>query len=65
MQRGNWNNFRNETFCGHPMPTGLESSWFTNMPDKGKLRFNYVSTSRPLPGAKPLSQRRFDQVLRK
>ncbi|CAM9672708.1 unnamed protein product, partial [Sphacelaria rigidula] len=61
-QRGFWNNFRNETFNGHAFPgRGLEGRWFVNMPSKGKLRFDYVSTSRPPRRTCPLSERRFIQ----
>ncbi|CAM9407196.1 unnamed protein product [Choristocarpus tenellus] len=61
-QRGNWNNFRNETFMGKPLSRGLDGPWFIKMPDKGRLRFDYVSTMRSLPGTKPISERRFNQV---
>lgn len=59
-----WNNFRNETFNGIPFPgRGIEGRWFVDMPMKGKLRLDYVATSRPLAGNRPLSNRRFWQVL--
>lgn len=62
-QRGNWNNFRNETFNGLPFSgRGMEGRWFASNLRKGKVRLDYVSTTRPLPGTKPLSDRRFRQV---
>ncbi|CAN0353276.1 unnamed protein product, partial [Laminaria digitata] len=62
-QRGHWNNFRNETFNGVAFPgRGVDGRWFANAPAKGKLRLDYVSTTRPLPGTRPLSSRRFQQV---
>eukprot|EP00903_Cladosiphon_okamuranus_P017705 g16304.t1 len=63
-QRGHWNNFRNETFNGLPFGgRGMEGRWFVSNPPKGKVRLDYVSTSRPFPGTKPLSDRRFRQLL--
>ncbi|CAM9332458.1 unnamed protein product, partial [Hapterophycus canaliculatus] len=64
-QRGHWNNFRNETFNGIPfVGRGVEGRWFVTNPPKGKVRLDYVSTTRPFPGSKPLSDRRFRQLLR-
>ncbi|CAM9219645.1 unnamed protein product [Ectocarpus fasciculatus] len=63
-QRGYWNNFRNETFNGLPFAgRGMEGRWFVNNPPKGKVRLDYVSTTRPFPGTRPLSDRRFRQLL--
>ncbi|CAN0435373.1 unnamed protein product, partial [Ectocarpus sp. 8 AP-2014] len=62
-QRGYWNNFRNETFNGLPFAgRGMEGRWFVNNPPKGKVRLDYVSTTRPFPGTRPLSDRRFRQA---
>ncbi|CAM9700959.1 unnamed protein product, partial [Ectocarpus sp. 12 AP-2014] len=62
-QRGYWNNFRNETFNGLPFAgRGMEGRWFVNNPLKGKVRLDYVSTTRPFPGTRPLSDRRFSQA---
>eukprot|EP00752_Nemacystus_decipiens_P004848 g4411.t1 len=63
-QRGHWNNFRNETFNGLPFAgRGMEGRWFVSNPPTGKVRLDYVSTARPFPGTKPLSDRRFRQLL--
>lgn len=40
----------------------MEGRWFVSNPPKGKVRLDYVSTTRPFPGTKPLSDRRFRQV---
>ncbi|CAB1101565.1 unnamed protein product [Ectocarpus sp. CCAP 1310/34] len=62
-QRGYWNIFRNETFNGLPFAgRGMEGRWFVNNPFKGKVRLDYVSTTRPFPGTRPLSDRRFSQA---
>lgn len=64
LKRGQWNNFRNETFNGVPfLGRGVEGRWFVTMPNAGKLRLDYAATTRPLPGTRPLSVRRFWQVL--
>ncbi|CAM9645182.1 unnamed protein product, partial [Ectocarpus sp. 12 AP-2014] len=42
---------------------GIEGRWFVNNPLKGKVRLDYVSTTRPFPGTRPLSDRRFSQLL--
>ncbi|EQC36905.1 hypothetical protein SDRG_05733 [Saprolegnia diclina VS20] len=60
-QHGNWENFRNELFDGKPVV--LTSAFFQNVPSKGKLEFDYVSTSRPKRGTKPMSTRRFQQLV--
>ncbi|KAH9108752.1 hypothetical protein AeMF1_016069 [Aphanomyces euteiches] len=60
-QHGNWENFRNEMVDGKPAI--LTSSFFQTMPLKGKLEFDYVSTTRPPRGTKPMSDRRFQQLL--
>ncbi|OQS06210.1 hypothetical protein THRCLA_01739 [Thraustotheca clavata] len=60
-QHGNWENFRNELFEGKPII--LTSTFFQNIPNKGKLEFDYVSTSRPKRGTKPMSTRRFQQLV--
>jgi len=44
-QKGNWMNFRNETFRGNPYTI---SPWFLDpVPKQGLLEFDYISTSRP------------------
>ncbi|RHY49603.1 hypothetical protein DYB34_013852, partial [Aphanomyces astaci] len=60
-QHGNWENFRNEWLDGKA--TILTSHFFQTMPQKGKLEFDYVSTSRPTRGTKPMSDRRYQQLV--
>ena len=62
-QKGNWENFRNETFNGKIIK--LDSNWFTRIPRMGKLKVDYVSTTRCGKAAKPLSDRRFKALLEK
>ena len=59
-QHGNWCNFRNETFNG--VKVVLDPSWFTNIPNIGKLRFDYVSTDRPTRNINAISSARFEKV---
>mmetsp|Transcript_15285 Transcript_15285/g.25407 ORF Transcript_15285/g.25407 Transcript_15285/m.25407 type:complete len:1484 (+) Transcript_15285:120-4571(+) len=56
-QRGNYSNFRNETYSGNPVP--ITSTWFAACPTSGKLRLDYISTMRPKQGNWPLSKKRF------
>ncbi|KAF4133592.1 hypothetical protein GN958_ATG16929 [Phytophthora infestans] len=68
-QSGNWENFRWATLDGEPVL--LSSSYILHtllgpaersvLPSK--LFFYYVSTTRPPRGTKPLSQRRFEQLV--
>ncbi|KAE8989954.1 hypothetical protein PF011_g18556 [Phytophthora fragariae] len=74
-QSGNWENFRWATLDGEPVL--LSSTYILNkllgpsreragsnlLPPPTKLVFYYVSTTRPPRGTKPLSQRRFEQLL--
>ncbi|KAG1684265.1 hypothetical protein DVH05_002617 [Phytophthora capsici] len=74
-QSGNWENFRWATLDGEPVL--LSSTYILNkvlgptrersvsnlLPPPSKLVFYYVSTTRPPRGTKPLSQRRFEQLL--
>ncbi|GMH77693.1 hypothetical protein TL16_g07497 [Triparma laevis f. inornata] len=62
-QKGNWENFRNETFNGKSIK--LDSNWFTKIPHLGKLKVDYVSTTRAGKAAKPLSERRFSTLMEK
>ena len=59
-QKGNWQNFRNEFY--EDKPVEITSSWFVDMPTRGRLKFDYVSTRRPRRGSRPLSVRRFIQL---
>ncbi|GMF15086.1 unnamed protein product [Phytophthora fragariaefolia] len=74
-QSGNWENFRWATLDGEPIL--LSSTYILNkllgpvrertvpalLPPPSKLAFYYVCTTRPPRGTKPLSQRRFEQLL--
>ena len=60
-QHGNWENFRNARFNSDPIV--LTQSFFTSLPKTGILSFDYVSTARPKRGKKPMSDRRFSQLL--
>lgn len=59
-QKGNWQNFRNEFY--EDKPVEITSSWFVDMPPRGRLKFDYVSTRRPRKSTRPLSVRRFIQL---
>lgn len=62
-QKGNRSNFRNEMLGGNTIV--IDGSWFARCPSSGLLRFDYVSTSRPRQGTRPLSDQRFHRVLHK
>jgi Ran GTPase-activating protein (RanGAP) involved in mRNA processing and transport len=59
-QKGNWENFRNEqhgeTFVE------LNGKWLADIPRKGTLTFDYISTTLQTKGTKPLSHNRFRQL---
>ena len=59
-QRGNYSNFRNETYGG--IPTVITSNWFAGCPTSGKLRLDYISTVKPKSGCWPLSTKRFNSL---
>ena len=59
-QKGNWQNFRNEFYEDKALE--LNSSWFVDMPRRGRLKFDFVSTRRPKKSTRPLSVRRFIQL---
>jgi len=60
-QHGNWENFRNEELDGHSIV--LTNAFFHALPRRGKLCFDYVSTTRPKRGTSQISERRFDQLI--
>lgn len=60
-QHGNWENFRNEALDGQSIV--LTSAFFLVLPRRGKLAFDYVSTTRPKRGTAPMSARRFEQLI--
>ncbi|KAG6574515.1 Leucine-rich repeat-containing protein 74 [Phytophthora cinnamomi] len=60
-QHGNWENFRNEELDGRSIV--LTNSFFHSLPRRGKLCFDYVSTTRPKRGTTQISDRRFDQLI--
>ncbi|TMW63173.1 hypothetical protein Poli38472_002114 [Pythium oligandrum] len=61
-QHGNWENFRNELLDGECFV--LTTAFFHMLPTSGKLSFDYVSTTRPKRGTVPLSERRFQQLIK-
>jgi hypothetical protein len=60
-QHNNWENFRNETFNGEAVM--LSTKFWDDIDEHGKLEFDYVSTARPGENVKPVSARRFVQLL--
>jgi hypothetical protein len=54
-QKGNGSNFRNEMqgVVNKQVPIAVDGQWFADPPDHGELRFDYVSTKRPLIGTLP------------
>ncbi|KAI9997460.1 hypothetical protein PInf_001362 [Phytophthora infestans] len=60
-QHGNWENFRNEELDGHSIV--LTNTFYHSLPRRGKLCFDYVSTTRPKRGNRQISDRRFDQLI--
>jgi hypothetical protein len=56
-QRGNYSNFRNESYNGTPQP--LTAYWFAACPKSGIVRCDYVSTVRPKLGLWALSEKRY------
>ena len=59
-QKGNWENFRNERFNDKPIT--LTGRWTLELPKTGILKFDYVSTTRPRTGVKPMSERRYEAL---
>ncbi len=66
-QKGNGSNFRNEMkgAWGKQEPIAVDGQWFANPPERGELRFDYVSTKRPLVGTLPLSAHRLQRLVKK
>jgi hypothetical protein len=60
-QHGDWNNFRNATF--NKVPFALSDRWINEMPLKGILEFDFVSTVRPPPDQQPVSASRLLKML--
>ena len=59
-QKGNWENFRNETFDGEKWV--YASGW--KVPHRGIFEFDYVSTVRPESEAEPMGLEEFDEFVR-
>lgn len=59
-QHGNWENFRNGTVDG--AKTIVTSSFFNKAMGVGKVRFDYVCTTRPKKGTKPMGEKKFAKV---
>ena len=66
-QKGNGSNFRNEMkgAWGKQEPIIVDGQWFANPPEHGELRFDYVSTKRPLVGTLPLPSHRLQRLVKK
>ena len=62
-QKGTWDNFRNESINKELLK--LDSHWFNKIPQFGKLRFDYISTTRHSKASKPMSEKRFKCLLDK
>ena len=66
-QHSNWQNFRNEIWNDgkkkETKPIVLSPSFWNKQRTSGVLEFDYVSTTRPVPGTQPLSSKRFGQLL--
>jgi len=62
-QNGDFENFRNAQFNGKPLL--LSSLFFSDeeRPPAGKLRFDYVSTNRPVPGIKASNDEGIEKLL--
>ncbi|GMH75764.1 hypothetical protein TL16_g06867 [Triparma laevis f. inornata] len=61
-QRGNWENFRNGTVDGSKV--GISSSFFNKAMGVGKVRFDYVCTTRPRKGTKAMGEGKFAKLLK-
>jgi Ran GTPase-activating protein (RanGAP) involved in mRNA processing and transport len=48
-QKGNWCNFRNELFNTRDNEVSIDAAFIADLPKKGVLEFDYVSTLRPIP----------------
>ena len=66
-QKGNGSNFRNEMkgTWGKQEPIAVDGQWFAHPPEHGELRFDYVSTRRPLVGTLPLSAHRLQRLVKR
>ena len=60
-QTGSWNNFRNATINWRPLE--LTGNFFEDTPQAGVLRFDFVSTSRPIQGLDAIGDEVLDQIL--
>ncbi|GMH80133.1 hypothetical protein TrST_g12153 [Triparma strigata] len=61
-QRGNWENYRNGTVDGAKV--GITSSFFNKAMGVGKVRFDYVCTTRPKKGTKAMGDGKFTKLLK-
>jgi len=70
-QFGNWLNFRNSEWDGKPImskenaakETGIDQDFVSDLPAKGVLEFDYVSTTRPRRRARPLRPHKFEMLM--
>ena len=60
-QSGNNESFRNCFVNGKPRT--LTSAWTEDMPQAGKLRFDYVNTERTVEGVEPVTDHMFQRIL--
>jgi hypothetical protein len=61
-QTGNWENYRNGWVDG--AKETLTSSYFNKATTIGKVRFDYVCTTRPKRGSLPMSDTKFEKLLK-
>lgn len=62
-QKGNHTNFRNEIYGASIIK--LSGAWLAACPTNGVLKFDYVSTTRPREGTRPISDNRFNNLMTK
>ena len=63
-QYGDHLNYRNVQLDGKPL-NGITPAWFAERvcPTRGRLELDYVSTTRPRSGSKPMTDKRFTKLL--
>jgi hypothetical protein len=61
-QTGNWENYRNGTVDGAKKV--ITSNFFNRPSSVGKVRFDYVCTTRPRKGAQFMGEERFEKLLK-
>ena len=61
-QTGNWENYRNGFVNNERVE--INTQFFNKVNKLGRLRFDYISTSRPRKGCTPLSSVKFEKLLK-